>query len=156
MIDPRITKQLFDSEDYRACVYKDSKGFWTVGIGFLVDDRVKGAGLSLKECEVILRMRLEELHFEILPKRIPWIFDLSLPRQAVLVDMAYNMGWPSLLGFKKMLMALRRSVMARSVVERDAAIAEAVAEMFDSKWAREDVPSRAARLAKQMATGEWQ
>lgn len=156
MIDPKLLKQVTDSEDYRACVYKDSKGYWTVGIGFLVDDRVPGAGLSRRECDVIVQMRLEELHFQILPRKIPWIFDLSLPRQAVLVDMAYNMGWPRLLGFKKMLSALKQAASATSPSRRDDFITKTVAEMLDSKWAREDVPNRAARLAKQMATNEWQ
>lgn len=156
MIDPRLLKQVTDSEAFRSCVYKDSKGYWTVGIGFLVDDRVKGAGLSREEAGVILNMRLEKLYFQILPQKLPWIFDLSLPRQAVLVDMAYNLGVAGLLGFKKMLAALGIAASARSPMNRDAFIAQAVAEMLDSKWAREDVPNRAARLAKQMATNTWQ
>ncbi len=55
--------------------------------------------------------------------------------------MCFNMGLSSLLGFKQTLAAMKRGDY------------EAAAKgMEDSKWYREDVPVRAARLVRMMRT----
>jgi lysozyme len=63
-------------------------------------------------------------------------------RQAVLIDMCFNLGWPRLSGFRKMLGHVR-------VGDYEAA----AREMLDSKWAVQ-VGGRATKLAKIMRTGD--
>jgi lysozyme len=100
-------------------------------------------GLSEEESKVILEMRVTACSAE-LERAFPDIFPQLLPvRQAVLIDMLYNLGLPKLSKFKKMLKALR-----------EADYDNAAAEMLDSKW-RRDVGRRSFRLAEMMQHGEW-
>lgn len=78
-----------------------------------------------------------------LSRALPWFVGLEEPRQAVLINMAYNMGVSALLGFRATLTAVQRGLYT-----------EAATQMLDSLWAKQ-VPRRAQRLAQQMRTGQW-
>lgn len=122
--------------------YQDTLGYWTIGIGILIDKR-KGGGLRPEESEFIFNNRLRILNKQ-LDKRIPWIGKLDPVRRGVLVNMAFQMGVDGLLGFKNTL----------AMIERGHYQA-AAAGMLNSKWAKQ-TPARANRLSVQMATGVWQ
>ena len=122
--------------------YQDTLGFWTIGIGILIDKR-KGGGLRPEESEFIFRNRLKLLDAE-LDDRLPWIAKLDPARRGVLVNMAFQLGVAGLLGFKNTL------AMIQAGKYQDAAKA-----MLESKWAKQ-TPARARRLSKQMETGSWQ
>jgi len=68
---------------------------------------------------------------------------LSPVRQAVLIDMCFNLGIRGLLGFKNTLASV-------AVGKYE----QASRQMLESKWATQ-VKTRAVRLAKMMATDEW-
>jgi len=135
--------QLKRDEDTVLYVYQDSKGFWTIGTGILVDKR-RGGGLLPEENEFILNNRIKLKRAELI-RRLPWVTGLDEVRFAALVNMAFQMGVDGLLGFKKAL--LLASV---------GKYADSAREMLDSKWAKIDSPNRAKRVAKQMETGVWQ
>lgn len=122
--------------------YQDHLGFWTIGIGILIDKR-KGGGLLPEESEFIFNNRLGLINKE-LDLRLPWIKRLDPARRGVLVNMAFQMGIAGLLGFRNTL------AMIEAGKYQDAARA-----MLQSKWATQ-TPARAQRLSNQMATGEWQ
>ena len=122
--------------------YQDHLGYWTIGIGILIDKR-KGGGLRPEESEFIFRNRLKLLEAE-LADRLPWISKLDPARKGVLINMAFQMGVAGLLGFKNTL------AMIEAGRYQDAAKA-----MLQSKWATQ-TPARAQRLSNQMATGQWQ
>jgi lysozyme len=122
--------------------YQDHLGFWTIGVGILIDKR-KGGGLLPEESEFIFRNRLRLLNAE-LDKRLPWISRLDPVRRGVLINMAFQMGVAGLLAFKGTL-AL---VLAGKYQE-------AAKEMLRSKWASQ-TPARAQRLSNQMDMGVWQ
>jgi len=122
--------------------YQDHLGFWTIGVGILIDNR-KGGGLLPEESEFIFNNRLRLIN-EALSKRIPWISKLDPARRGVLINMAYQMGIDGLLGFKKTLATVESGHYQK-----------AAAEMLGSKWAQQ-TPARAHRLSQQMRTGEWQ
>ena len=122
--------------------YQDHLGFWTIGIGILIDKR-KGGGLRPEESEFIFRNRLKLLDEE-LSRRLPWIVKLDPARKGVLINMAFQMGVTGLLGFKNTL------AMIEAGRYQDAAKA-----MLQSKWATQ-TPARANRLSRQMETGIWQ
>ena len=74
----------------------------------------------------------------------PWFSALNDARQAVLVAMGFQMGVTGMLGFRKMLDALR-----------DGHYATAAEEMRTSTWAHQ-TPKRAIRMAYQLESGAWQ
>ena len=122
--------------------YQDTLGYWTIGIGILIDKR-KNGGLRPEESEFIFRNRLKLLDAD-LDSRLPWIVKLDPARRGVLVNMAFQMGVSGLLGFRNTL------AMVQAGKYQDAAKG-----MLASKWATQ-TPARAHRLGNQMATGEWQ
>lgn len=135
--------QLKRDEDTVLYAYPDSKGFWTIGTGILIDKR-RGGGLLPEESDFILNNRIKLKRAELI-RRIPWTTGLDEARFAALLNMAFQMGVDGLLAFKKGLLLLSVGKYAESAVE-----------MLDSKWAREDSPNRAKRIAKQIETGVWQ
>lgn len=116
--------------------YKDTEGIWTVGIGrnmekgFRADEIALMFANDLADAEADARAVCGE-SFE----------DLSDARQAVLVNMAFNLGRARLSAFVRML---------RAVVQND--FATAADEMLASRWATQ-VGRRAIRLADMMRKG---
>lgn len=137
-------QQLSRDEGRKHCVYRDHLGFWTVGVGFLVDDRKPGAGLRDEEIDFILANRVALIESD-LSRRYPWFVLLNEARRGALVNMAFQLGVTGLAGFRNMLTAIGEKRWADA--ERHA---------LDSKWAQQDTPERARRVARQIRTGEWQ
>ena len=133
-----LETELREDEGYKTFVYKDSLGFDTIGIGFLVDRR-KG-GLRPEEISFILKNRIG-LAAQDMDRRIPWWRTLSPNRQRVLLNMAYQMGVDGLLGFVNTL---------RMVQNED--FAGAAEGMLNSLWAKQ-TPARAKRLSDRMKAG---
>lgn len=121
--------------------YQDHLGYWTIGVGRLIDSR-KGGGLSDDEINLLLANDIKRKTAEV-AKALPWISQLDGARQAVLIAMAFQMGTEGLLKFKNTLAKVQ------------AGDYEGAADgMMQSLWARQ-TPGRAARMAKQMRTGDW-
>lgn len=139
-----LRRQLEGDEGKRKTVYQDSKGWWTIAIGRLVDSRRVGAGLSEDEINYLFNNDVEK-RLDELVRRISWFQNLDDARKGVLLNMAFQLGVNGLLGFKKTLILVEQRKYE-----------EASREMLNSKWATEDSPARAARLSKQMRTGVWQ
>lgn len=135
-------QQLKRDEGEKLSAYQDHLGFWTIGVGILIDAR-KGGGLLPEESEFIFNNRLRLINKE-LELRLPWVKKLDPARRGVLVNMAFQMGFNGLLGFKNTLALIERGEYAK-----------ASHEMLGSKWAQQ-TPARANRLSVQMRTGEWQ
>lgn len=133
---------LREEEGEVAWVYPDSLGFWTIGVGFLVDKR-KGGSLRPEEITFILRNRIA-IHTAELRRALPWFDRLNDVRQAVLVCMAFQLGTEGVLAFHGMLAA---ALIGDFVKAGD--------EMLDSKWARSDSPARAKRMQKLFVEGKW-
>lgn len=138
-----LTRQLRGDEGDKATVYKDHLGFWTIGIGRLVDPRKPGAGLKPHERAYLLQNDIDE-RIEELTRRLPWFQNLDDARRGVLLNMAFQMGVEGLLGFERTLSLVR-----------DGKYDLAANAMQQSKWATQ-TPARAARMAEQMRSGLWQ
>ena len=136
-----LKSQLLREEGAESCAYQDSLGFWTIGVGRLIDSR-KGGGLSPDEIDMLLENDIKR-NYEAVLAALPWMEKLNDARQAVLIGMAFQMGIGGLLKFKRALGSIE-----------DGQYSEAAMEMLDSLWAQQ-TPERAKRLAKQMETGEW-
>ena len=138
-----IVRQLNGDEGRKPCVYQDHLGYWTIGVGRLVDPRKPGAGLRPKEMDYLLANDVED-RVQQLTARLPWFVDLDEARQGVLLNMSFQLGVDGLLGFKNTLELVRQGKYT-----------EAAAAMLQSKWATQ-TPERAKRMSEQMRTGVWQ
>lgn len=138
-----LVRQLRGDEGVKPHAYQDHLGFWTIGVGRLVDKRKPGSGLRPAEIDMLLANDIADREQE-LSHRLPWFSKLDAARQGVLLNMAFQLGVDGLLAFKITL----------ALVEAGQ-YAEAANQMLKSLWARQ-TPQRAERMAKQMATGEWQ
>jgi len=136
-----LKEQLKRDEGVVRHAYTDSLGFTTIGVGRLIDMR-RGGGLSDSEVDYLLNNDITDKTAQVLAA-LPWASKLNEPRRAVLINMAFQLGIDGLLRFHRMLGSVE-----------DGQYSEAVMEMLDSTWAQQ-TPKRAARLAKQMLTGEW-
>jgi len=137
-----LTEQLRRDEGTESCAYQDSLGYWTIGVGRLIDAR-KGGGLSNEEIDYLLDNDIKAKTHEVL-RALPWAARLSEARQAVLVNMAFQMGTKGLLAFRRALGSVE-----------DGQYGDAAVEMLNSTWAKQ-TPARAMRLATQMETDQWQ
>lgn len=134
----KLKDMLVLHEANRRFPYRCTAGKLTIGVGFNLDD----VGLYPEEIDFILDNRIRLLR-KSLVAALPWAVDLDEVRQAVLLDMAYNLGIEGLLKFKRTLGSIERKEYKL-----------ASQQMLESLWARQ-VKGRATRLAKMMETGEW-
>jgi len=135
----RVTKQIASHEGYRGRPYRDSEGVWTIGYGHNLDAQP----LTRAECRFILEADVARAVGDC-ARFIGPFADLAEPRQEVLVDMMFNLGWPRLRMFVKMLAGITAG-------DYD----KAANEMLDSKWARQ-VKGRATYLAAIMRSGQYE
>jgi lysozyme len=136
-----LSRQLRGDEGCEPCVYYDSLGWATIGVGRLVDKR-KGGGLRSDEITYLLQNDIDD-RITAVTKALPWFQNLDDARQGVLLNMAFQLGTAGLLAFKATLAAVQ-----------GARYDEAAADMLNSVWAQQ-TPARAKRLAEQMRTGLW-
>jgi lysozyme len=137
-----LEEQLIRDEDKKGSVYKDSLGYWTVGIGTCIDS-AKGCALTDDEMLFLLRNRLK-LNADALSQAMPWTDALDDVRRGALLNMVYQMGLHGVAQFKNMLTALQQGDYAM-----------AAAEGRDSEWFRKQSPARAERLMQQIEQGIW-
>lgn len=138
-----LKRQLTGDEGRRKHVYRDSLGFFTIGVGRLVDDRKPGSGLRDSEIDFMLMNdiedRINELHVV-----LPWFQRLDDVRQGCLIAMSFQLGVEGLLQFKRTLGLVKAGKYE-----------EAADQMLLSLWAKQ-TPARAKRMSEQMRTGQWQ
>ncbi|MCT9812405.1 glycoside hydrolase family protein [Acidovorax sp. Be4] len=137
-----LTKQLRRDEDEVLSAYQDHLGYWTIGVGRLIDKR-KGGGITPEESAYLLNNDIDKRQAELL-RRAPWMEGLDPARFGVMLNMAFQMGVDGLLGFQNTLAMVKAGDYAG-----------AAAGMLNSKWATQ-TPARAQRLSVQMRSGVWQ
>lgn len=125
-------------EGVRLKPYTDSVGKLTIGSGRNLDDK----GITQEESDYLLSNDISAAWLSLV-SRLECFSRLDTVRQAVLLDMAVNLGTDGLLKFRKTL-----------VLVAGGKYREAATEMLDSVWARQ-VGRRAERLSRMMASGEW-
>lgn len=147
--DRYFLEQLKRHEGFSVEAYLCPAGKLTVGWGHnceaLPVPGVEKVGdvISRGTAETLLYRDVQAVAKE-LDAAFPWWRDMSFPRQAVLLNMAFNMGLPKLKTFKKAIGAMSIGDYPR-----------AGTEMLDSRW-MEQVRGRAAELARQMVLGVWE
>lgn len=137
-----LKKRIAEEEGRKATLYKDSEGFWTIGIGRLLDP-AKGGRLREAEIDYLFENDVSAAHSALM-SRLPWISSLDDVRVGALINMAFQMGPGGVVAFTSMLEALRTGNWQK-----------AHDEALSSLWAKQ-TPARAERAAKELLTGEWQ
>ncbi len=123
-------------EGLRLKPYLDTVGKLTVGYGRNLED----VGISRDEANFMLDNDIDQVERQL--ETVDEYRDLEPVRQTVIANMAFNLGFAGLMGFKKMWNAIDRRDWDR-----------AAKEMLNSKWARQ-VGVRAVELSEIMRTGE--
>lgn len=113
------------------------RGRLTIGVGRNLSDR----GITAEESAYLLSHDIED-HWRDLLTAVPWAETLDVVRRTVLLDMAFNLGVPGLLKFKRTLALIQQGQW------HDASVA-----MLQSEWA-DQVGARSLRLAEMMRTGK--
>jgi lysozyme len=134
-----LLAELIRDEGVVPNAYQDSLGYWTIGVGRLIDKR-RGGRLSPDEIEHLLINDVTRTVAE-LDRRAPWWRELDPVRRRVIINMAFNLGVTGLLGFRNTLAKVRAGDWEG-----------ASRGMLASKWARQ-VKGRADRLARMMREG---
>lgn len=147
--DPGLLASLRQGEGLRLIAYPDPKSGgdpWTNGYGSTVGVK-KGDVWTKAEAEAAL-IRDAATAIALLDRNAAWWRNLNLPRQRVLAEMCFNMGWRSADG-KHGLSTFVHTLEAM----RNGFWTSAAAGMLASQWAL-DVGSRARRLAAVMQAGQ--
>lgn len=135
----RLKQDLREDEGVVYSIYKDHLGNATLGIGHLITredeewDKPSGTPVSKARVEALFDQDIEKA-IETARGVVPNFDELPHVAQEVLVNMAFNLGWRRLSGFKKMIAALKIQDFKT-----------AAAEGRDSLWRRQ-VPNRAEKL----------
>lgn len=137
-----LTEQLIGEEEGRErCVYTDSRGFSTIGIGCLVDKRIAGSGLC--DAAIDAQFAHDSLTARSTAARIPNFSSLNEVQQAALISVCFQLG-AQVLGWKNFISGMTSSDWQ-----------SAANALMDSTWAKEETPKRAQRETQMLATGEW-
>jgi len=135
----RLSDQLSTDEGRKARIYTDTVGKVTGGVGRNLTDK----GFSQDEIDLMLSNDIVEAT-STARALVPGFDQLSDVRQEVVVNMAFNLGYNRLSGFKMFLASVNSSSWD-----------DAAAEMLQSKWATQ-VGARATRLSYAMKHGVFQ
>ena len=131
MID-ELKADLLRDEGLRRTAYQDHLGFWTIGVGRLIDG-AKGGGISEDEAMMLLENDIAKFTAR-LDAELPWWKSRPDNVQRAMANMAFQLGMGGLQEFKRMLACLQAGDYAG-----------AKREALDSTWAKQ-TPERAARV----------
>lgn len=133
-----LIAQLKRHESLELKPYKCTSGKLTIGVGRNLED----IGITEQEAELLLLNDIGRVKQELVNDQ--WYMDLDPVRKAVIENMSFNLGYPTLKKFQNMI---------ASISEGDYETASK--EMLDSRWSKQ-VGQRSIELAEQMRTGQWQ
>ena len=150
MTTPFLAADLREDEGLRLLAYPDPLTRaepWTIGYGHTGPGVDQGLEWTLERAEAVLEADIAHA-CRLCDALIPWWRGLDDPRQDVLAQMMFNMGWRSRDGGHGLATFVRMLSAARAGDWR-----VAHDQMLASGWARQ-VGARAQRLALQMLTGQ--
>ncbi|MDX1700461.1 MAG: glycoside hydrolase family protein, partial [Melioribacteraceae bacterium] len=138
-LDDRGMDQIMEHEGVRLNVYRCTSNKLTIGVGRNLEDR----GITKEEAMYLFANDVRDFKTR-LYKEIPWIEKLTVARQWVLINMAFNMGIAGLMKWKNTLSLIEkgRYKLAASMIKK-------------SKSAKQVKERRYKPLCKQMETGDF-
>lgn len=137
MNSKRLIDTLIRHEAMKLKPYRCPEGKLTIGVGHNLDAK----GITEKQALYILNDDIVECEEQI--RKFSWFEGLSDVRQEVVLNLHFNIGHTSFLGFKKMIWALENGDYL-----------EAGEQMKDSKWYKQ-VGIRAEQLVDAMQSNSF-
>lgn len=155
-----LYEMIRSDEGEKLNVYKDTEGFYTVGIGHLLTkvnslsvavqvldkelSRKTNGTITKQESQDIFNRDVQGALRAIKGSTLSRTYDsLDKARQDALVNMVFQLGLQGVLNFKNMIKALDRKDFI-----------QAAKESLDSRWARQ-TPNRARRVSEVIRTGTF-
>ena len=147
-IDPRLLADLMRAEGCKLVAYRDSRGFWTIGYGHLLDQSVDWTGHTITQDTANQLLALDAQDRGATPAMaLPEWASLDTPcRQNALIECVFNLGeghWTS--EFPK----TRHSIEAQDWTGAQANL------LNSPEWIRDVGQARVARLAAYFGTGSY-
>lgn len=146
-MDDIYVQELIREEGVRLFVYDDANGmpitpgYVVVGHPTIANGRALDTnGITPAEAQYLTANSIRELEAALALS--PWWVAMCPIRQFVVTSMAFNMGLAGMMGFTKMVAALKVRNYSRAAME-----------MVMSSWAKQ-LPVRSKRLATMMRTGQ--
>ena len=133
-----LADQLIRHEGMKLKPYRCTSNKLTIGAGRNIEDN----GITEDEARYLLKNDIERSRKEL--ETFYWFNELDEVRKDCLVNMVFNIGFPTFKKFVGLISDLE-----------DKNYKMASANMLDSRWAKQ-VKGRAQELAEQMRTGERQ
>ncbi|AHY25095.1 lysozyme murein hydrolase [Pectobacterium bacteriophage PM2] len=143
-------------------LYKDTEGYWTIGIGQLITKnpskdvarneldklmgRICNGKITQQEAEELFNTSVEKARKGIQnnPTLKPVYDSLDEIRRCALINMVFQMGLAGVVGFPKGMRLLKANQWAQAAIE-----------LADSKWQKTQTPNRANRVISTFKTGTW-
>lgn len=139
-------------------LYKDTEGYWTIGVGSLITklqskveainvlDRIfsrsTNGKITSQESEILFNKGIQNALRGIQSSTLSETYNMmDEPRRMALVNMVFQLGVAGVLGFRKMINHLNAGNYRAASLEA-----------LNSKWARQ-TPNRARRVTAVMSTG---
>ncbi|MEG6298207.1 glycoside hydrolase family protein [Enterobacter hormaechei] len=155
-----ITDMIIYDEGEKLTIYKDTEGYWTIGVGHLLTkspskdeairqlDKLVGTGhygyINKQESRKILEIDINQTIKQIGRTELINVYtSLDIIRRTALVNMCFQLGVQGVLQFKKMI----QHINAREYEK-------AADEALNSKWARQ-TPNRAKRVTDVIRYGDY-
>lgn len=145
MTTDNLPSDLLGNEGYRQKPYRDSRGFWTGGVGHLLSTTAtydpKYNSFTHADWMALLALDIHDAETA-LDRDLGWWRHLSDIRQDVMVELAFNLGEGKLRTWKHTL----------SDIEAGRFVAAYIDLLHDEPWASQVGSHRSGRLALQLET----
>jgi len=129
---------LIQHEGLMLRLYKDTVGKYTIGCGRNIEDM----GISKDEALYLLKNDIDRCKNEL--QKIQWYLPLDSVRREAIIELVFNMGLPSVLGFKKMISFIEAKDFDK-----------AASELLNSKWATQVGKERSSNIASRLKNGKY-
>jgi len=141
-VTPEGQAKLIEHEDEVLHAYQDSLGWWTIGVGHLIDKR-KGGSIPQRISRLLL---VDDIAVKTAECRaaFDWFDDLDETRKDAIVNLAFNLGTEGLKGFPLFIAAM---------VAQD--WKKAAFELWNSQWARQVQKTRVDDITGAIEYGVW-
>src|ERR1700753_1700555 len=142
MTTPFLSKDIEHDEGCKLVAYRDTLGIWTIRVGHAH----VAEGTVWTQAQADAQLAIDIAHAEgLLDANAAWWRTLNDPRQDVMANLCFNMGWGNGASGRSSCKTTLKAI-------EDGDFEQASEGLLASKWATE-VHSRATRLAAQMRTG---
>lgn len=143
-MDTRLQADIQGAESCKLTAYRDTRGFWTIGWGHLLDQSIDWTGHTITQAVADALLAGDIAEAQAHAEKLPEYADQTDCRENAITELVFNMGLQHWLGFKK----CRAAIQSKNWQE-------AVHELLSSAWSGQVGTKRSGRLAGYLLTGSY-